>query len=66
MKYTAVFMEHSTGAFSTEFFVTHHDKNEAWKYIVSQTPDHLTLALIMPGEQHVYSQGDICFGSSAG
>ena len=66
MKYTAVFMSRNTAGYSTKSFVTHHDKNQAWKEILSQTPEGHTLILIMPGEQLVYCQDDICFDSSVG
>ena len=66
MKYTAVFMNYVSRCYSTKYFVTQHDKSQAWKEILSQTPEGHTLILIMPGEQLVYSQDDICFGSSVG
>ena len=66
MKYTAVFTNWGGRVYSTKFFVTHHDKNQAWKEILSQTPEGHTLILIMPGEQLVYCQDDICFDSSVG
>jgi hypothetical protein len=65
MKFTAIFMD-ITGNYLTKYFATHHDKNEAWKEILSQTPEGQRLLLISPGEQLVFSQADICFGSSAG
>ena len=60
MKYTAVFMD-VTGKYLTKFFVTSHDKNQAWADILSKTSPTHTLLLIMPGEQLVYSQVDISF-----
>jgi len=65
MKYTAVFINQTTREYMTQFFVTHHDKNEAWKHILSQTPAPFTLVLLIPGEQRVYSQDDISFSSVA-
>ena len=65
MKFTAILMD-IAGNYLTKYFVTHHDKNEAWKDILSQIPDTQRLILIVPGEQLVYSYADVCFGSSVG
>jgi hypothetical protein len=65
MKFTAIFLD-LAGNYLIKYFVTCHDKTEAWKDILSQTPDHQRLLLISPGEQLVYSQADICFGNSVG
>ena len=67
MKYTAVFIDAmAAGGYSTRSFIASHDKNVAWGEIESQAPTGLRLLFIMPGEQLVYSQADICFGNSAG
>jgi|18_taG_2_1085343.scaffolds.fasta_scaffold81709_1 hypothetical protein len=58
MRFTAIFMD-IAGNYLTKFFVTCHDKNQAWKEILSQTPEGHSLVLIIPGEQLVYSQDDI-------
>ena len=65
MKFTAVFMD-IAGNYLTKHFITSHDKNEAWKDILSQASETERLLLIVPGEQRVYSQADICFGNSEG
>jgi hypothetical protein len=65
MKYTAVFINQTTKEYTTQFFVTSHDKNEAWNHILSETPSTFTLILLIPGEQRVYSQDDISFSSVA-
>ena len=65
MKFTAIFLD-LAGNYLIKYFVTCHDKNEAWKDILSQTPDNQRLLLIAPGQQLVYSQADICFGNSDG
>ena len=65
MKFTAIFMD-IAGDYLTKYFVTHHDKNKAWADILSQTPETQRLVLIIPGQQLVYSQTDVCFGSSVG
>ena len=65
MKFTAIFMD-LAGNYLTKHFITHHDKNQAWEDILSQTPDGHTLILIVPGQQLVYSQADMRFGNSAG
>ena len=59
MKYTAIFINDGTGGCFTKFFVTYHDKNEAWRDVLSQTPSGHTLLVIMPGEQLVHSASDI-------
>jgi len=64
MKYTAVFMD-VTGKYLTRFFVTSHDKSQAWGDILSKTSPTHRLLLIIPGEQLVYSDADISFTSIA-
>jgi hypothetical protein len=67
MKYTAVFIDGlAPGGYATRFFIASHDKNVAWGEIESQVPVGLRLLFILPGEQLVYSQSDICFGNSVG
>ena len=58
MKFTAIFMD-IAGNYLTKYFITSHDKNEAWKEILSQVPETHRLVVIMPGQQLVYSQADI-------
>ena len=65
MKYTAIFINETTGKYSTQFFVTYHDKNEAWRQISSHTPSGHSLVLIMPGEHLVYSANDISATNAA-
>ena len=67
MKYTAIYIDGmATAGYSTRFFIVSHDRNRAWKEIESQTPTGMRLLFVIPGEQHVYSQADICFDSSVG
>tara|TARA_R110002020_G_scaffold256852_1_gene470515 strand:- start:1301 stop:1501 length:201 start_codon:yes stop_codon:yes gene_type:complete len=66
MKFTAIFKDNWKGSYLTKYFVTHHDKNQAWESIFSQTPENHTLIVIIPGEQLVYSHADIDFGSLVG
>ena len=65
MRYTAVFLNWTVGGYTTKHFITHHDKNEAWKDISTQAPDGTRLLLIIPGEQTVYSEADISFATVA-
>jgi hypothetical protein len=66
MKYTAVFTNRETKAYHTQYFVSSHDKNQAWQDILSQSCEGHDLILIVPGQQLVYSHIDIDFGNSAG
>ena len=67
MKYTAIFIDGlAEGGYSTRFFISSHDKNVAWRDIEQQAPVGLRLLFIVPGQQLVYSQADICFDSSVG
>ena len=65
MKFTAILTD-IAGNYLTRYFIASHDKNQAWEEILSQTKETERLLLIMPGEQLVYSQADVCFGSSVG
>lgn len=60
MKYTAIFLDAaSRSGYSTSFFVTHHDREEAWRDIESQLLASQRLMFLVPGEQHVFSRADI-------
>jgi hypothetical protein len=65
MKYTAVFIDFAKRGYTTEYFVTHHDKDRAWIDIMNQTDSTKKLMFLIPGEQTVYSEHDISltFGS---
>ena len=65
MKYTAVFIDFVNKGYTTEYFVTHHDKDRAWIDIMNQAGADKKLMFLIPGEQTVYSEHDISltFGS---
>ena len=60
MKYTAIFLDAaSKSGYSTAFFVTHHDREEAWRNIASRLELGQRLMFLIPGEQHVFSRVDV-------
>ena len=63
MKYTAVFVDFIKKGYTTEYFVTHHDKQAAWEDITQRAGSDRKLMFLIPGEQTVYSEADISLTS---